>query len=71
MAITISCIERFAFGATIKLFVDVPPVDEWEARTLTPLSRRDEILTFVATAFKQQKGLGWQFEIDDRQIAFY
>ena len=58
-------------GGDCKLFIDIPPTDEWEARTQTPVGRRDEILAFIAIEFKQQKSLSWRFEIADREITFH
>ena len=58
-------------GGDCKLFIDVPPTENWEKQTNTPLSRRDEILSFIARTTQREQASTWRYEIHEREIAFY
>ena len=58
-------------GGECKLFIDIPSSDAWEKMTLTPLSRRSEILEFLARTAQHEQALTWRYEIHDQEIAFY
>lgn len=58
-------------GGEMKFSIDVPAVEHWVAATGTPLSRRDEIVAFVAQRVKQEQASSWRYEITGRSIDFY
>jgi hypothetical protein len=67
---------RFTFwhelgGGGCKMYIDIPPQAAWENVTKTPLSRRREILLFIATTVKKEQAPSWRFEINETSIAYY
>lgn len=58
-------------GGDCKMYIDVPDASTWEQRTNTPLTRRAEILLFVANTVRLEKAPSWRYEIGEREIAFY
>jgi hypothetical protein len=56
---------KYHFGITI------PSASQWESQTKTPLSRRDEIIQFLAQTVQREKATSWQYEIRETDIAFY
>lgn len=58
-------------GGDCKLFINVPTSDNWEAVTQTPLSRRDEILRFVANSVRREQAPSWRYEIRDNEIVYF
>jgi hypothetical protein len=58
-------------GGDCKMFINIPTEDNWESTTKTPLSRRREILLFIASTAKREQAPSWRFEIRDGEIAFY
>ena len=55
----------------MKFSIDVPAVEHWVAATGMPLSRRDEIIGFVARRVRQEQASSWRYEITGRTIDFY
>lgn len=58
-------------GGDMKFFIDIPPVEHWEARTGAPLSERDEILDFLARRVQQDQAPNWTYRITPSSIDFY
>jgi hypothetical protein len=58
-------------GGNCMFYIDIPTEKEWEARTGTPLSSRQEILEFVAQTVHTQQASSTRYEIGEREIAFY
>jgi hypothetical protein len=58
-------------GGECKFYIDIPTAEKWEAQTGAPLSRREEILTFVAQTVQREQASSWRYEIGEREIGFY
>lgn len=58
-------------GGKCKFYIDIPTAEQWEAQTGTPLSRREEILTFVAQTVQREQASSWRYEIGEGEIGFY
>ncbi len=58
-------------GGNMKFYIDIPPEEQWEGRTGTPLSEREDIITFVANRVKQDQASSWRYEITANAINFY
>ena len=58
-------------GGDMKFTIDIPPVEQWEAKTGTPLSERDDIIDFVARRVKQDQAPSWTYKITHTSIDFY
>lgn len=58
-------------GGDVKVAIDIPPADTWEAATGAPLSMRDEIVTFVAERVQREQASTWRYRITDTSIEFY
>lgn len=58
-------------GGDCHVFIEIPTEKNWESETKTPLSRRREILLFIANTVKRDQGPDWRFEIEDRSISYY
>lgn len=58
-------------GGACKMYIDIPDEATWEQRTSTPVSRRAEILRFIANTVKREQAPSWRYEIGDREIAYY
>ncbi|MBI5857426.1 MAG: hypothetical protein HZB42_07225 [Sphingobacteriales bacterium] len=58
-------------GGNCMFYIDVPPESEWEKQTQTPLSRRKEILEYVAETVRVQQASNCYFEIKEKEIGFY
>src|SRR5215471_14734904 len=62
---------EFAGGDALAI-IDVPSPEEWEARTKTPLSFRDSILTFIGEQIVKDQTLEkGSFTLDDRFLTIY
>lgn len=59
------------YGGKYHFGIDIPSESQWEAQTNTPLSRRDDILTFLAKTVQREQALSWQYEIRETDIAFF
>lgn len=57
-------------GGACRFYIEIPTVEQWQAATRTPLSRRDEILTFVALTVQRDQCSTWNFEIKSDVIRF-
>ncbi|MCF0062981.1 hypothetical protein MUK70_07595 [Dyadobacter chenwenxiniae] len=58
---------EFAAGNAVVLFL-IPEEKYWEIQTKTPLSRRDEILSFVANQVIKDQAPGCRFEVYSNHI---
>lgn len=58
-------------GGVCRFFINLPTESHWAGFTSTPLSRRDEIVAFVAETVRQEKASSWHYVIEDGQITFY
>ena len=58
-------------GGDCKWYIDVPKEADWEKATNTPLSRRRDILLFIANGVRRDQAPSWRFEIGDAGIAYY
>ncbi len=58
-------------GGDMKFTIDIPPVEQWEARTGAPVSERDDIIDFVARRVKQDQASSWTYRITHNSIDFY
>ena len=58
-------------GGDCKFYIDIPTAEKWKAQTKTKLSRRDEILQFVAETVKREKASSWQYVIRKDMIYFF
>lgn len=58
-------------GGNCMVFINIPTGKEWEAQTKTPLSRRKDILEYVAAAVQAQQASNCYFEIKENEISFY
>jgi hypothetical protein len=58
-------------GGDCKWYIDAPKEADWEKETNTPLSRRREILLFIANGVRRDQAPSWRFEIGDAGIAYY
>lgn len=58
-------------GGDCHVFIEIPTEKNWEAETKTPLSRRREILLFIANTVRRDQGPHWRFEIEDGSISYY
>lgn len=75
---TITYIEgnlRIAFphemgGGACKFYIELPTPAQWARATDTALSRRDEIVRFVAETVRAEQASGWRYEIHDDVIRF-
>ena len=75
---TITYIEgnlRIAFphemgGGACKFYIELPTPAQWERATDTALSRRDEIVCFVAETVRAEQASDWRYEIHDDVIRF-
>ncbi|MFN0216500.1 MAG: hypothetical protein ACKVT2_19745 [Saprospiraceae bacterium] len=58
-------------GGDCKWYIEVPNEADWEKETNTPLSRRREILLFIANGVRRDQAHSWRFEIRDTGIAYF
>ena len=58
-------------GGDCKWYIDVPKEADWEKETNTPLSRRREILLFIANGVRRDQAPSWRFEINDTSITYF
>jgi hypothetical protein len=58
-------------GGNCMAFINIPTEDQWEAVTKTDLSRRKEILEYVAEVVRAQQASNCYFEIKENEIGFY
>ncbi len=58
-------------GGKCMAFINIPTVKQWEAETKTSLSRREEILEFVAETVRAHQASNCYFEIKENEIGFY
>ncbi len=54
-----------------KFYIEIPTESTWEAETKTPLSRRADILSFMAHAVQTDHASNWQYEIREDSIYYY
>jgi hypothetical protein len=59
------------YGGKYHFGIDIPTQANWEKQTKTPLSRRDDILDFLAKTVQREKASTWQYEIRETDIAYY
>ncbi len=58
-------------GGNCMVYLTIPTEEQWEAATKTDLSRRKEILEYVAAAVQAQQASNCYFEIKENEIGFY
>lgn len=58
-------------GGDVKFSIELPSAEHWEGFTRTPLSKRDEIVAFVAERVRVEKANSWRYEISDTSIDYY
>ena len=58
-------------GGNCLAYIIIPTEKEWETQTKTPLSRRKDILEYVAAAVQAQQASNCYFEIKENEIGFY
>jgi hypothetical protein len=59
------------YGGKYKFGIEIPSESQWEVQTKTPLSRRKDIIEFLAQAVQSQQASSWQYDIRDTDIAYY
>ncbi len=59
------------YGGKYKFGIEIPSESQWEIQTKTPLSRRQDIIEFLAQTVQRQQASSWQYEIRDTDIAYY
>lgn len=59
------------YGGKYHFGIDIPSESQWEAQTNTPLSRRDDIITFLAKTVQREQASSWQYEIRETDIAYF
>lgn len=59
------------YGGKYHMGIDIPSESQWEAQTKTPLSRRDDILSFLAKTVQREQAPSWQYEIRETDIAYF
>ena len=57
-------------GGDCKFYIEVPAAAQWEQATGTPLSRRDEIVAWIAATVQGEKASSWRYEIGADVITF-
>lgn len=57
-------------GGNCMVYIDIPAEEQWEEATKTPLSRRSEILEFVAATVQAQQASNCYYEIKTKEINF-
>lgn len=58
-------------GGNCMVYLTIPTEAQWEAATKTDLSRRKEILEYVAEVVQVQQAPNCNFEIKENEIGFY
>lgn len=58
-------------GGKYHFYIRVPPVEQWEALTKTPLDKRTTILEFVASTVQREQAPSWHYEIKADGIYYY
>ncbi len=58
-------------GGGFHMFIDIPPVERWEAATGAPLSERDDIVSFVAEETRRRQASAWSYEITETEIRYF
>jgi hypothetical protein len=59
------------YGGKYHFGIDIPSKSQWEERTKTPLSRRQDIIEFLAETVQREQASSWQYEIRETDIAYY
>jgi hypothetical protein len=59
------------YGGKYHFGIGIPSESQWEAHTNTPLSRRQEIVEFLAKTVQREQASSWQYEIRETDIAYY
>jgi hypothetical protein len=59
------------YGGKYKFGIEIPSENQWETQTKTPLSRRQEIIEFLAETVKSEQASSWQYEIRETDIAYF
>lgn len=54
-----------------KFYIEIPTEKQWGAATKTPLSRRADILSFIAHAVQTDLASNWQYEIREDCIYYF
>ena len=58
-------------GGDCKMYIEIPDQASWEQVTNTPISKRREILLFIASTVIHEQAPTWRFEINEKSITFY
>lgn len=58
-------------GGDCMVYIDIPSAEKWEIQTKTALSRRKDILDFVAATVQMQQASNCRYEIRENSISFY
>ena len=53
-----------------KFYIEIPTEKQWENNTKLPLSRRSDILSFIAHAVQSDHASNWQYEIREDSIYY-
>jgi hypothetical protein len=59
------------YGGKYHFGIDIFNESQWEAQTKTPLSRRQEIIEFVAQTVQREQASNWKYEIRESDIAYF
>ena len=59
------------YGGNYHMGIDIPTESQWETQTNTPLSKRPDILEFLAKTVQREQAPSWKYEIRETDIAFY
>ncbi|MDB5850815.1 MAG: hypothetical protein JWP29_4567 [Rhodoferax sp.] len=54
-----------------RFIVHLPTAAQWEAATGTPLSRREDIVDFVAETVRREEAGSWRYVIGPDRITYY
>lgn len=58
-------------GGNCMFYIDIPAEKDWEAKTKTPLSRREEIVQFVAETVRRQQAPRTRYEIQETFVNYF
>lgn len=58
-------------GGNCMFYIDIPSEKDWEAKTKTPLNRREEIVQFVAEIVRRQQAPRTRYEIQETFINYF
>jgi hypothetical protein len=57
-------------GGGVHFSIDIPRPDQWESATKTPLSKRNEIVDFVARETQRIQASSWKYVIYENRVDF-